>query len=257
MWAPGVAATLTYDIATPAVIALQIAAARRPDDETLTTTVDGSPVAITEVAGSGGPLGGRTHLVTCGRGQLVVTYAGNGPSPAARAIAPTAFDRIVALRPSRYCPSTGSSATPPATVAATNSRPCGRSSPTCMIPWCTTRRRPARRPMRSTRCWPGAGCAATMPTSPLPCAVPSMCRHASPPCTRPASIRWTFTSWRRPRWPTDGWSGMPPAWPRGSPWSAWQPVATPPTWHSARCCPARHNWSHGHHGGRRRRPPDR
>ena len=60
MWAPGVAATLTYDIATPAVIALQIATARRPDDETLTTTVDGSPVAITEVAGSGGPLGGRT-----------------------------------------------------------------------------------------------------------------------------------------------------------------------------------------------------
>jgi len=105
MWAPGVAATLTYDIATPAVIALQIAAARRPDDEALTTTVDGAPVAITEVAGSGGPLGGRTHLVTCGRGQLVVTYAGNGPSPAARAIAPTAFDRIVALRPSRYCPS--------------------------------------------------------------------------------------------------------------------------------------------------------
>ncbi|WP_211268565.1 transglutaminase-like domain-containing protein [Actinoplanes subtropicus] len=99
------AATLTYDITTPAVIALQIATAGRPDDEALAATVDGAPVAITEVAGSGGPLGGRTHLVTCGRGKLVVTYAGNGPIPAARATAPTALDRIVALRPSRYCPS--------------------------------------------------------------------------------------------------------------------------------------------------------
>ena len=74
MWAPGVRATLTYDIAAPAVIALQIAAAGRADGETLAATLDRAPVAITEMAGSGGPLGGRTHLVTCGRGQLVVTY---------------------------------------------------------------------------------------------------------------------------------------------------------------------------------------
>ena len=105
MWAPGVAATLIYDIAAPAVIALQIAAAGRPDGEALAATLDGTAVSITEVAGSGGPLGGRTQVVTCGRGQLVVTYTRNGPSPATRAVPPTDLDRIVAMRPSRYCPS--------------------------------------------------------------------------------------------------------------------------------------------------------
>jgi transglutaminase-like putative cysteine protease len=105
MWAPGVNARLTYDIAAPAVIAVQIAAAGRADGEALVATLDGTPVAITEVAGSGGPLGGRTHLVTCGRGQLVVTYTRNGPSPATGSVVPTDLDRIVAMRPSRYCPS--------------------------------------------------------------------------------------------------------------------------------------------------------
>ena len=106
MWEPGVAAKLTYDIAAPAVIALQIATAgRAPGGEVAAATLDGAAVEVTEVAGSAGPLGGRTHLLTCGRGQLVVTYARNGPSPAAGAVAPTIFDRIVATRPSRYCPS--------------------------------------------------------------------------------------------------------------------------------------------------------
>jgi transglutaminase-like putative cysteine protease len=105
MWAPGVAATLTYDITAPAVIALQIAAAGRAEGDAPAATLDGAPVDVTEVAGSGGPLGGRTHMVTGGRGQLVVTYTRNGPSPATRAVAPTDLDRIVAMRPSRYCPS--------------------------------------------------------------------------------------------------------------------------------------------------------
>jgi transglutaminase-like putative cysteine protease len=105
MWAPGVAATLIYDIAAPAVIALQITVAGRPDGETLAATLDGAPVGVTEVAGSGGPLGGRTHLVACGRGQLVVNYTRNGPSPATPPDRPTDLDRIVATRPSRYCPS--------------------------------------------------------------------------------------------------------------------------------------------------------
>src|SRR5690242_16196007 len=105
MWAPGVAATLTYDITAPAVVALQIAAAGRPEGDAPAATLDGTPVDVSEVAGSGGPLGGQTHVVTCGRGQLVVTYTSNGPSPATRPVAPTDFDRIVAMRPSRYCPS--------------------------------------------------------------------------------------------------------------------------------------------------------
>jgi transglutaminase-like putative cysteine protease len=105
MWTPGVAATLIYDIAAPAVIAVQIAVAGRPDGEALAATLDGATVGITELAGSGGPLGGRTHVVTCGSGQLIVTYTMNGPRPATRAVPPTDVDRIVATRPSRYCPS--------------------------------------------------------------------------------------------------------------------------------------------------------
>jgi len=105
MWAPGVAATLTYDIAAPAVIALQIAAAGRADGDAPAATLDGAPIGVSEVPGSGGPLGGLTHLVTCGRGQLVVAYARNGPAPTTGAAAPTDLDRIVAMRPSRYCPS--------------------------------------------------------------------------------------------------------------------------------------------------------
>jgi transglutaminase-like putative cysteine protease len=105
MWAPGVGATLTYDITAPAVIALQITTAGRADGDRPAATLDGTRVGITEVAGSGGPLGGRTHVVTCGRGQLVVTYTRNGPSPATGAIPLTDLDRIVAMRPSRYCPS--------------------------------------------------------------------------------------------------------------------------------------------------------
>jgi transglutaminase-like putative cysteine protease len=105
MWVPGLGATLTYDIATPTVIALQITAAGGSNGEALAATLDGTPVGITEVAGSGGPLGGRTHLVACGRGQLVVTYTSNGRDPATQAVPATGLDRIVALRPSRYCPS--------------------------------------------------------------------------------------------------------------------------------------------------------
>lgn len=105
MWASGVEATLTYEIAAPAVIALQIVAAAQSDDDVLTATLDGTAVGLTEVAGSGGPLGGRTHLVTCGSGRLVATYTRNGPGPAAPPVAVTDLDRIVATRPSRYCPS--------------------------------------------------------------------------------------------------------------------------------------------------------
>lgn len=68
MWAPGVAATLTYDISAPALIALQIAVAKPSGGETVAATLDGVTVDITEVVGSGGPLGGRTHLVVSNNG---------------------------------------------------------------------------------------------------------------------------------------------------------------------------------------------
>lgn len=104
MWAPGVATTLTYEITDPAVIALQVAVAR-PGGESVTALLDGAAVAVTEVAGSGGPLGGRTHLVSCGAGRLVVAYTMSGTPPTTRPAPPTVLDRIVATRPSRYCPS--------------------------------------------------------------------------------------------------------------------------------------------------------
>jgi transglutaminase-like putative cysteine protease len=100
MTSAAVASTLTYDVSTSSRIALQVAVAGAPREEALTVTRDGEPVPAPQLPG------GRTHLVETRPGTLVVTYTA-GPSPAsgAPAAAPTELDRIVALRPSRYCPS--------------------------------------------------------------------------------------------------------------------------------------------------------
>ncbi|MFI7544171.1 transglutaminase domain-containing protein [Actinoplanes sp. NPDC049599] len=91
-----VGATLVFDVTEPAEIVLQIAAAD-PVTETLTLQSGGRALAATE-------LPGRQHYVRAPEGRLTVTYAaevaGTGPVPADV----TELDRIVALRPSRYCP---------------------------------------------------------------------------------------------------------------------------------------------------------
>ena len=92
-----VGASLVFDVTAPAEIVLQIAAA---DPVTESLTLDSGGRALEAVE-----LPGRQHYVRAPAGRLTVTYAaevaGTGPVPADV----TELDRIIALRPSRYCPS--------------------------------------------------------------------------------------------------------------------------------------------------------
>jgi transglutaminase-like putative cysteine protease len=91
-----VACTLGFDVTEPAEIVLQIAVAV-PASETLLVLSDGRPVEVSEVPG-------RQHVLHAPRGLLTATYAATTqPGPVPPPVA--ALDRIVALRPSRYCPS--------------------------------------------------------------------------------------------------------------------------------------------------------
>jgi len=93
-----VACTLGFDVTEPAEIVLQIAAVDQVS-EVLSVSSDGRSVEAVE-------LPGRQHLVRAPAGTLTVTYSA---SVDADRVAPpggvTEVDRIVALRPSRYCPS--------------------------------------------------------------------------------------------------------------------------------------------------------
>jgi transglutaminase-like putative cysteine protease len=97
-------ATLVYDITEPATIAVQVAVAGATSHESLSARLDGEDVAVDPVEGSGDALSGRTYLVAGAPGHLVLHYTVLQERPAALP-APTMLDRVVATRPSRYCPS--------------------------------------------------------------------------------------------------------------------------------------------------------
>jgi transglutaminase-like putative cysteine protease len=92
-----VGCTLGFEVSEPAEIVLQIAVAV-PETETLSIRDGGGrEIETTE-------LPGRQHLVRAPAGSLTVSYeASAGPGGGTREV--TAIDRVVALRPSRYCPS--------------------------------------------------------------------------------------------------------------------------------------------------------
>ena len=91
-----VGCTLGFDVTEPAEIVLQIAVAV-PETETLTLSSDGRFIEATE-------LPGRQHLVYAPKGSLTATYSAT-TTPGAEPAGVTEIERIVALRPSRYCPS--------------------------------------------------------------------------------------------------------------------------------------------------------
>jgi transglutaminase-like putative cysteine protease len=91
-----VGCTLGFDVTEAAEIVLQIAAAE-PATETLQISCDGRSIDAVE-------LPGRQHLVQAPKGLVTATYAAT-VRPVARDNRVTDADRIVALRPSRYCPS--------------------------------------------------------------------------------------------------------------------------------------------------------
>jgi transglutaminase-like putative cysteine protease len=91
-----VGSMLGFDVTEPAELVLQIAAIG-PATESLQATSNGEPVKAVE-------LPGRQHHLQVPKGRLDVVYQATvatrpGPPPV------TEFERIVALRPSRYCPS--------------------------------------------------------------------------------------------------------------------------------------------------------
>ena len=112
-----VGCTLSFHVAEPATIALQVAVAAAPGrivDDRLDVTVDGEPLgpAVDQLASEHG---GRIHHLEAPAGLLVIAYearAGGGTSGPDEA-GPggghsddgVALERLVALRPSRYCPS--------------------------------------------------------------------------------------------------------------------------------------------------------
>lgn len=84
--------TLGFDVSAPAELVLQVAVAS-PATETLT-----APVEVVE-------LPGRQHLLRLAPGLVTVAYQATVRPPVSAPARVTEVDRIVALRPSRYCPS--------------------------------------------------------------------------------------------------------------------------------------------------------
>ena len=100
---------LAFSVEEPAVVALQVAVAAAPGrsvTDRLEVTLDGLPLpgGVREVAG---PHGGRIHQLESPPGELAVTYraTASGPGGAGEPLGDDAYERLLALRPSRYCPS--------------------------------------------------------------------------------------------------------------------------------------------------------
>ncbi|GAA4706852.1 transglutaminase family protein [Pseudonocardia yuanmonensis] len=100
-----VTARLQLTVSEPALMALQIAVAGGASSERLTLTLDDTVLDPPRELDAGH--GGRTHVLECAPGELVVEYVAAVEGRQEFPAAPLAeeMDRLVALRPSRYCPS--------------------------------------------------------------------------------------------------------------------------------------------------------
>lgn len=96
---------LTYEVATATTIALQVTAYRQGPEARLTATTAAGESTPEEIGDSWAG-GGRHHLLAAPPGQLTVRYQAtvnrSVPTPPARV---SEWERVVGLRPSRYCPS--------------------------------------------------------------------------------------------------------------------------------------------------------
>jgi len=99
-----VSCDLAFEIADRATLAFQVApaaSAGRVVDERLDVELDGRPLGVDEV---GVEHGGRVHVAASAAGRLTMAYRCEVEA-SAEVVTPTAVDRLVALRQSRYCPS--------------------------------------------------------------------------------------------------------------------------------------------------------
>jgi len=102
-----VGCSLTFNVEEPASFALQVAVAAGPGreiDDRLDITLDGQPL--------GGPVrelwsahGGRIHLLETAPGLLRATYQARVAGGSIGDDGEATLERLIALRPSRYCPS--------------------------------------------------------------------------------------------------------------------------------------------------------
>jgi len=100
-----VGCALTLDVATPASVVIQIAAARRhgaAPSERLEIVNNAVPVPAQELVGA---VGGRQHLLHVQPGTVTVGYDATVTAGAGAPTRVTDEERVEALRPSRYCPS--------------------------------------------------------------------------------------------------------------------------------------------------------
>jgi len=102
-----VSSDMSFSVEEAAVIALQVAVAGVPGrtvEDQLVVTLDSHPLAVLQLAG---PRGGRIHHLESPPGRLEVSYraTASGPTDCVEPEADDAYERLVALRPSRYCPS--------------------------------------------------------------------------------------------------------------------------------------------------------
>jgi transglutaminase-like putative cysteine protease len=102
-----VRARLAFEVTQPVSLVLQVAVAAGvpTEHEELVVVLEGAELPVEEIEFPASD-GSRAHLVTAGEGRLEVTYrARTAPRVATPAVPPTAAERLVALRQSRYCPS--------------------------------------------------------------------------------------------------------------------------------------------------------
>jgi Transglutaminase-like superfamily len=100
-----VGCALTFEVVDHVVLALQVAAAStagRFEVEQLDVQLNGESIGVDEIEVEHG---GRVHLVQCGHGELTVGYRAIVQRIPTADLAPTAAERLFAVRPSRYCPS--------------------------------------------------------------------------------------------------------------------------------------------------------
>jgi transglutaminase-like putative cysteine protease len=97
-----VGAQSSFEVTAPALFSLQMVAAN-DDGSALTAVLDGNAVQIQEVRGP--EQYARQHLIRVGVGQLTISYQASVRPRSGAAGTVDEAERVMMLRPSRYCPS--------------------------------------------------------------------------------------------------------------------------------------------------------